>query len=82
MSKAEDLPEATKKVFYAIIDEVVLNSDQDKDMKEGLQTLDRIARKMKISFYDLMLQIFEYEEIVRKVTEWKKEKNIKDDTPE
>lgn len=80
MSKIEDLPDKVKSDFCALIDEAILESTDDKDMKEGFVTLDKIARKMRITFYDLMLQIFEYEEIINKVDAWNKEKDIKDDT--
>ncbi len=78
MAKGDKLSEEIKKDFCELIDEAILGSGEDKELMEGFRTLDELAKGMRVSFYDLLLELYEKEEIEMRVNLWKKEKDIKD----
>ncbi len=77
MTTIEDLPEDQRKHFCQMVDESVMESDMDPELKEGFMYLDEQAFALGISFYDLILQMYEKEELKDRINEWKKEKGFK-----
>jgi len=76
MNSIEELSKKDREYFMKMVDESVMESDMDKELKEGFNYLDELAYKQKISFYDLILQIYEKHELEERIKEWRKEKGI------
>lgn len=60
-----------------MVDESVMESDIDPELKEGFEYLDKQAFEYGISFYDIIVQMYEKEEINDRIDDWKKEKGFK-----
>ena len=60
-----------------MVDESVIESTMDSELKEGFRYLDEMAFKQGISFYDLILQIYELEELKDSIDVWKKKNGYK-----
>ncbi len=76
MTKVDELPEDVRKDFCALIDEAILESGDDEELKEGFKALDEMAKIMNVSFYDLLLELYEESEIQARVDAWKQEKGL------
>ena len=72
--KISELTEGDRKVWMELVDEVVLTSDEDKELKEGLHFLDEEATHRKIDIYDMILKLYEKDELDKKIRDWKKAK--------
>lgn len=70
----EKLPEETRKYFCEMIDECFLENQDDPELKEGFDILDQISRHEKITIYELVLRLYDQEELNYRINEWKKEK--------
>ncbi len=46
------------------------------DMRKGFQMLDELARSLKKTFYEIIFEFYEADEIQRHVDEWDKEKGL------
>lgn len=72
--KASELTKDDRKIWMELVDEVVLTSDKDKELKEGLHFLDEEALHRKIDIYDMILKLYEKDELDKKIRDWKKAK--------
>jgi hypothetical protein len=70
----KELDEDTQKYFYEMIDEAVLSSDDFPDMKEGFKYIDEVARYRRITFYEMILELYDLDDLISRITDWKKEK--------
>ena len=73
----EELPEETKKYFCEMVDECFLENQDDPELKEGFDFLDSYATSQGITIYNLVLQLYEMDELNLRVSAWKKEKGYK-----
>lgn len=71
-----DLTEDQQKHFCLMVDECVLGSEGDRELREGFKFMDELALKKGITFYDLLLQLYEKNEIAMRIEQWKEEKGI------
>jgi len=74
--KLEELTEDQKIYWMKMVDESVMQSTMDPELREGFAYLDELAYKKKISFYDVVLEIYEKSEMEFRINEWKKEKRF------
>lgn len=72
----EKLPKKKKETFCQIIDECFLENQDDPEMKESFDVLDKLARKMKITVYELIFSLYDEEEFEARINTWKKEKGL------
>lgn len=78
MHTISDLSKEQRKFFCKMVDECVLDlDDNDEELKDGFRYLDELALHKNMSFYDLILQLYEMSEINERIEEWKKEKGFK-----
>jgi len=66
--KVSELTEGDMKHWMELVDEVVLNSDGDNELKEGLHFLDKEASHRQINIYDMILKLYEKDEFDKKIT--------------
>lgn len=74
MADIEELSEEDKTKFCEIIDEAILESTGE--MREGFQMLDELARSLKKTFYEIIFDFYEADEVRRQVKDWDKEKEL------
>jgi len=60
--------------FTKLVDEFVILSDDDPELKDGLSFLDKEAHKRGITFYDMMYEVFLKHDQNKRVKEWMKDK--------
>lgn len=71
LTSIKDLSEQQRLDFCVMIDELILDSDGDDELKEGLEYLDKQAFYYDISFYDLILHLYEEAEIKAHIKDWR-----------
>jgi len=76
LAGVDELPEDQQIYFRRMVDESVLESEYDPELKEGFAYLDKLALKRKITFYDLILELYELSELQERIDEWKKAKGL------
>ncbi len=62
--------------FMDMVDEMILHSENDEELNEGLNYLAKRAKKLKISIYDMIFKVLGEKEAVKRLTAWKKEKGF------
>ena len=77
MITVEDLTEEQRKYWMQMVDESVMESTMDPELREGFVMLDELAYIKKISFYDMILEMYDDREVDFRINEWKKEKGYK-----
>lgn len=71
MTTINDLTEKQRRDFCDMIDDLVLNrAPEDTELREGFEYLDEQAFYYNISFYDIILQIYEQEELKELIKKW------------
>lgn len=60
--------------FKAMVDECVLDNVDNPKMKQGFEAIDEWAREQEMDFYELMLNLFSYEELEYMIEEYTREK--------
>jgi len=76
LTTIEDLTEDIRVQFCDMIDDIILSSDTDPELKEGFNYLDKIALTNNMTFYNLILQMYEESELEDRVKDWLKKKGI------
>lgn len=71
----EELPEKQRKFFCQMVDECILDNN-DREWREAMAFVDGEANRQGITFYDLVLQLYEDNEILKRVDEWREEKGF------
>ena len=56
--------------FNRMIDDLVVFSEHDDELKDGIKYIDIEARKKDISFYDMMYEILYQHDINERAKEW------------
>lgn len=74
MTLVDDLTKEQQKHFCAMVDECILQNGGDDELKEGFRYLDELANYLGISFYDMVLQTYEKDELDHRIDEWRKDK--------
>ena len=77
MVKVSELTDKQIKNWRKLVDELILDSDGDKPLKEGLHYLDNEARRRKVDIYDMMLQLYDKAVLEEKLEDYQKEKRYK-----
>lgn len=72
MAIIDDLDKNQLKYFYEMIDESIICDEMDVETRDGYRYLDEMSRLLKISFYDMVLQLYEKDEVVKHIGTWKK----------
>ena len=76
MKDIEKLPKKKKETFCQIIDECFLENQDDPEMKESFDVLDKLATKMKITVYELIFSLYDEEEFEARLKLWREEKGL------
>lgn len=74
--RLSELTEEQQKYWIEMIDLLILNSDGDKKLTNGLRLLDAEALRRKISVYDMSLALYDKAEAIKKIESWKKAKEL------
>ena len=75
LTTIDDLTESQRKDFCEMVDDLILNmADNDDELKEGLEYLDEQAFHYNMSFYNLILQIYDKEELNEQLRRWNDDK--------
>ena len=61
--------------FNKMVDELIEFSEHDKELKEGIQWLDKQAQEKGISFYDMVFEVLYNHDVNSKAKKWLKEKS-------
>ena len=64
------------KNWVELIDCVVLSSEEDPDLKEGLKYLDEKAQHRGISIYDMLIEVYQKKELEKRIQDWKAAKAL------
>ena len=64
-----------KDFFKKLVDQLVVLSEYDPELKEGLQWVDKQARERDISFYDMMISILQSHDARQRAKEWMRNRN-------
>jgi len=67
----------TPDFFNKMIDELVIYSQHDKELKDGIAWLDGLAQKKGITFYEIMFDVMYKHEVRNRAKEWLNDKNNK-----
>ena len=59
-----------------MVDDLVVFSEYDDELAEGIRYLDSEAIKNGVSFYDMVYKILYQHDIKEKAKEWRKNKNV------
>lgn len=62
--------------FCNMVDEMILMSDEDSELKDGLNYIENKARKYHISIYDMVYKILGEHQANLRIQAWKKEKGL------
>ncbi|HEY7508069.1 MAG TPA: hypothetical protein VH677_02985 [Nitrososphaera sp.] len=66
--------EANDEKFIKIVDDLVVSSENDPDLAEGLKWIDMQSRKNGVTFYEMALVILKKHMAERRAKEWMKAK--------
>ena len=61
----------TEELFRNMIDELILNADEDPELKESLKWIDASAKHNGISFYEQCKRILEKQSSEEKAKAWR-----------
>jgi len=62
--------------FNKMVDDLVVFSEHDKELADGIKWLDSMAIKKGISFYDMVYQILYKHDVNEKAREWLTNKEV------
>jgi hypothetical protein len=60
--------------FMLIIDDLVLMSDKDSDLAEGLRWIDMQSRKNGMTFYEMAFMVLKKHVVEKRAKEWLNDK--------
>ena len=61
--------------FNKMVDDLVVFSEHDKELADGIKWLDSIAINQGVSFYDVVYKILYQHHIKERAKEWRKNKD-------
>ena len=61
--------------FNKMVDDLVVFSEHDKELADGIKWLDSIAINQGVSFYDVVYKILYQHDIKERAKEWRKNKD-------
>ena len=59
--------------FTNMMDAMVMDSEHDKELKDGLQWIDEEASKRKITFYEMTFLVLHKYDVDEKAKKWRQE---------
>lgn len=74
LTTIDELSPEVAETFKQMIDDMILLSDGDKELREGFAEIGEESFRRKISLYDLMLEAYEKSEVEKSVKRWLKDK--------
>lgn len=75
MTIFEKIPEQDKSDFMDMVDKIVMMSDFDPELKEGLRYLDDKAKLTETSIYEVIYAVLGKWELEKRVKKWREAKN-------
>ena len=69
------MTEKSREFFNNMVDELILMSEHDPELADGIKWLDAKATKKGISFYDMVFEVLYKHDVDEKASEWLKGKN-------
>ena len=74
--KSSELTAEQNKCWVDMIDEIILTSDGNKELKEGLKFFDAQALHQKITIYEVLLMLYPKDYLDEIIQAWKNKKTI------
>lgn len=65
----------SKDFFSKMVDELVIYSEHDDELAQGLKWLDKQAQKKGITFYDMVFDVLYKHDVKVKAKDWFKTRN-------
>lgn len=75
LTRIEDLPEDKAKEFCGMVDTIVMSLDEDPELKEAFKFLNDMALQKKITIYDMLLEVYETQELDDRLDDWRAKKS-------
>lgn len=57
-------------IFTKVVDELVLLSETDTELANGIKWVDKMAQKKGVTFYDMVFEVLYKHDVKSKAKEW------------